>query len=141
MFHLTKNLNDQKFHQKVRKSHLLPFLAGCQIQATFESHLYAPILELCKFRFLKNHDSGSSAVFNTLSGFGTGIWIEKGIVFQFTIPHFKSRQKESKWGILSPLRIQWCWFPITIVTKTTFPILRSITPSFMILDFEESTQL
>ena len=28
---------------------------------------------------------------------------------------------------VSPLRIRWRWFPIAIVTKTTFPILRSGT--------------
>ena len=34
------------------------------------------ILELCRFRLLKNHDSDSLAVFNNLSGIGTAIGIK-----------------------------------------------------------------
>ena len=45
--------------------------------ATFEYNN----IELCRFRFLKNLDSESSALFNNLSGIGTGIGIEKKKLF------------------------------------------------------------
>ena len=45
-------------------------------------------LEPCRFPFLKNCDSES--VYSNLSGIGTG----KGLIFQFTTPHFTDRQEE-----------------------------------------------
>ena len=50
-------------------------------------------LELCRFRFLKNRDYNSFAVFSDLSGIGTGIVMEKGIGKGFTIPYFTDRKK------------------------------------------------
>ena len=56
------------------------------------------LIEVSRFRFLRNRDSGSLTIFGNFYGIGAGIVvqrnrkrIEKGIVFRFTIPHLGER--------------------------------------------------
>ena len=49
-------------------------------------------LELCRFRFLKNPDSDSSAVFGNLSDIATGKGIRKGIILRLTNPQIRNGQ-------------------------------------------------
>ena len=64
-------------------------------------------LEVGRFRFIKNHDSDSLSIAIPIPwpflahfvGIGIRIGIIKGIIFQFTIPHFTNGQKESRFLI------------------------------------------